>query len=375
MKIVCQRETLSHAFQTAAAVTPSRSSKPVLQNLKLDAAGSAGILSGTDLETGIRMEISGLEVQAEGSVLLPVDRFGSILRESPDEKLTIETDGRQIQVCGIQSEFQLPSVNPDEFPAVPEFNEERYHELAVPFFRELIRRTVFATDNESSRYALGGVLFELTEDGVTAVATDGRRLARQEGPGQSVGGHVTGNNTIIIPTKALQLIERALDDSAGTARLATRENDVLMRSGSATVYARLVEGRFPRWREVFPKHGEYDCVNLELPVGPFYAAVRQAAIVTSADRRGVEFGFAEGRVTLSAHGAEHGESHVELPVAYEGEPLVISLDPRYLSDFLKVLSPDKTFTMELRGSKTAAVCVTDDGYGYVVMPLARGERG
>lgn len=375
MKIVCQRETLAHAFQTAAAIAPARSSKPVLHNLKLDAANGAGILSGTDLETGIRIEITELEVEAEGSVLLPIDRFGSILRESPDDKLTVETDGRQIQVRGIQSQFQLPSVNPDEFPAVPEFNEERYHELTVPFFRELVRRTVFATDTESSRYALDGVMFELTEEGVTAVATDGRRLARQEGPGKSVGGHVTGDNTVIIPTKALQLIERALSDSAGTAQLATRENDVLMRSGPATVYARLVEGRFPRWREVFPKHGEYDCVGLELPIGPFYAAVRQAAIVTTAERRGVEFTFAEGNVTLAAHGAEHGESHVELPVAYEGEPLAISLDPRYLSDFLRVLSPDKTFTIEMRGSKTAAVCLTDDGYGYVVMPLARGERG
>ncbi len=374
MKIICQREVLMQAFQTAAGVAPSRSSKAVLHNLRLDATGSEGMLSGTDLEVGIRIRISDLEVQAEGTVLLPIDRFGSILRESPDEKLTVETDGRQIQVRGIQSQFQLPSANPDEFPSVPDFNEERYHEMPVPFLRELIRRTVFATDNESSRYALGGVLFEMTEDRVTAVATDGRRLARQEGPGQSVGGHVSGENTIVIPTKALQLMERALSETSGTAQLAARENDVLMRSGAATVYARLVEGRFPRWRDVFPKHGEYDCVSLELPAGPFHAAVRQAAIVTSADRRGVEFAFADGRVTMNAHGAEHGESHVELPVAYEGESLQISLDPRYLIDFLRTLSPEKTFAMELRGGKTAAVCVTDDGYGYVLMPMARGER-
>lgn len=374
MKIICQREPFSHAFQTAAAIAPSRSTKPVLQNLKFDAAEGVGILSGTDLEIGIRIQVTGLEVQAEGSALLPTDRFGSILRESPDEKLTIETDGRQIQVRGQQSQFQLPSVNPDEFPAIPEFGEERYHELAVPFFQELVRRTIFATDTESSRYALGGVLFELTEDHVTAVATDGRRLARQEGPGKSVGGHATGDNTVIVPTKAMQMIGRALDEASGIAQLAVRENDVLMRSGAATVYARLAEGRFPRWREVFPKHGEHDCVSFELPIGPFHNAVRQAAIVTSADRRGVEFSFGDGRVTLAAHGAEHGESHVELPVPYEGESMVISLDPRYLSDFLRVLSPDKTFTLELRGSKTAAVCVTEDGYGYVVMPLARGER-
>ena len=69
------------------------------------------------------------------------------------------------------------------------FEETKYHELPARFFREIVRRTVFATDTESSRYALGGVLVELSASGITAVATDGRRLARQEGPAKSVEGH------------------------------------------------------------------------------------------------------------------------------------------------------------------------------------------
>jgi len=58
-------------------------------------------------------------------------------------------------------------------------------------------RPVYATDNESSRYALGGVLIELAASSLTAVATDGRRLARQEGPATSVGGHVSGDTMTI----------------------------------------------------------------------------------------------------------------------------------------------------------------------------------
>ena len=64
---------------------------------------------------------------------------------------------------------------------------------------------MFATDNESSRYALGGVLLEMTADQITAVGTDGRRLARMEAPAKSVGGHETGDNTTIVPTRAMQL--------------------------------------------------------------------------------------------------------------------------------------------------------------------------
>jgi DNA polymerase-3 subunit beta len=256
---------------------------------------------------------------------------------------------------------------------VTDFLEKKYHELPARFFREVVRRTVFATDNESSRYALGGVLVELTAEGITAVATDGRRLARQEGPAKSVGGHESGDRTTIIPTRAMQLIERALADNEDNIQLATRDNDVLIRSGRATIYSRLVEGRYPKWRDVFPRRDNN--IRVELVAGPFYAAIRQAAIVTSEERRGVDFTFGGGKAVLAAHGAEYGESQVELPITYDGPEVVITLDPRYLSDFLRVLDPEQTITIELRDAESAAVCFTQDGYGYVIMPLARDQRG
>ena len=87
MKITCEREKLLHAFQTAASVAPSRSPKPILQNLKLEVHDEKGILMGTDLEVGIRIDVEGICVEAPGSVILPISRFLSILRESSDEKL------------------------------------------------------------------------------------------------------------------------------------------------------------------------------------------------------------------------------------------------------------------------------------------------
>jgi DNA polymerase-3 subunit beta len=62
---------------------------------------------------------------------------------------------------------------------------------------------------------------------------------------------------------------------------------------------------------------------------------------------------------------------VELPIGYDGEALTVTLDPKFVSEFLKVLDAEKTFTFEARDSESAAVCRTDDGYGYVIMPLAR----
>jgi DNA polymerase-3 subunit beta len=369
MKLTCERDKLLAAFQTASVVAPARSTKPILQNVKLEADNHHVVFIATDLEIGVRVDLPEVQVEAPGSAILPTQRFGSILRESTDSALSLESQPQGTLVRGERSEFKLLGENPDEFPSVATFAESAYHELPARLLRELIRRTVFATDNESTRYALGGVLIELTDDNITAVGTDGRRLAMMSAPAHAVGGHKTGDMTTIVPTKAMHLIERALSDSDAEVRLAVKNNAVLVKSDRTTVYSRLVEGRFPKWRDVFPKRD--NAIRVDLVVGPLFSAIKQAAILTSDESRGVDFTFTTGKLTLSGRAAELGQSRVELPVPYEGTELVITLDPRYVIDFLKVLDPDRTISVELKDAESAAVCRTDDGYGYVIMPLAR----
>ena len=254
MKITCLREPLTAAFSLAASIAPNRSPKEILQNVKVTADGGKITLTATDMEVGIRLELQeGVEIESEGTALLPVQRTMAILRESNDEQLTFETDDSGVGVKGNRSKFKLPGSNPDEFPSVTGFDEDSYHVIPTRLFREMVRRTVFATDAESSRYALGGVLLEMEGNSVIAVGTDGRRLARMEGSGDPQGDHKTTGSSTIVPTRAIHLMERALSDSDETVDVAARSNDLLLRTPRAVIYSRLVEGRYPVWRQVFPK--------------------------------------------------------------------------------------------------------------------------
>lgn len=369
MNITLDREQLLTVFQTAATVVPTRSPKPILQNVKLDITPDKAVLMATDTEVGIRLEVPGIEITAPGSVILPVNRMGPILRESTDEKLNVTTDGNHIVIKGQRSEFKLPAHNPDEFPEVADFKEEKYHELPARLMKELIRRTLFATDSESSRYALGGILLELEAEKIIAVGTDGRRLAKMEGPTLAINDHQTDNSMTIVPARAMQLIERALSDADAEIQLAARGNDILVKSPRATIYARLVEGRFPRWRDVIPN--DPAGVVLELTVGPLFAAVRQTAIVTTEESRGIKFVIQDGTIVLSSSAAEIGQSRIELPVSYDGEEILITLDHRFIGDFLRVLDPQKTVSLNVKDNDSAALFETNDGYTYVVMPLFR----
>ena len=369
MKISCDREQLLHAFQTVASVAPARSPKPILQNVKLEVTDQAVTLLATDLEVGIRHSVTGVDIQSPGVVVLSVTRFGSILRESTDETLHLESDGSATTIRGERSQFRLPAENPAEFPQVTPFEEADYHTVPARLLRELIRRTVFATDNESSRYALGGVKLEVVGDQLTAIGTDGRRLAKMTGPIGTTGKAIDAAQTTIIPTRAMTLIERAVAPADDEVRITVQGNEFLVHTQRATISARMLEGRFPDWKKVFPESGSG--VKLDLAIGATLSAVRQAQIATSEESRGIDFTFGEGMLVLSGKAAEVGQSRVELPIGYDGDELTVTLDPRYVIDFLKVLDADKTFQFEVKDAESAAVCSTDDGYGYVIMPLAR----
>ena len=368
MKLQCHRPTLAAALQIVSTVVPTRTPREILRNVKLQVDAGSATLVATDLEVGVRVELTGVETDSSGEVLLPTGRMSSILREVTDETIDIEVTESSVKVRTTGSEFTLGSEDPDEFPDVAAFEGDQY--LAIPgaALREGIVRTKFATDEESTRYALGGILFDPAGDKVTLVATDSRRLAVASLPARPEGFEELANPGPVIPAKAMKLIEKSIADDEDEVQVAISANDILVRCGQSTISSRLVEGRFPDYSKLIDTEGS-ETATLE--VDSFHTAVRQADIVTSEDSRGVDFSFDKGQLTLKTVAADVGESTIEIPVTYDGGAVSISFDPRYIIEFLRVLRPESTVSLHLIDSESAAVFRTDDGYTYVIMPLSR----
>jgi DNA polymerase-3 subunit beta len=297
----------------------------------------------------------------------------SILRELTEEQVSIEVTDGKVNIASGHSEFRLSPEDPVEFPSVAVFDQDAYFSGPGSVLREASRRTLFATDVESTRYALGGVLIEPGEKGLTLAATDSRRLAVVEIPCSKTGDPASGPaNGAVIPSKAMSLIEKSIagaeDDEVF---LALRNSDVLVKSGNGTIASRLVEGRFPKYRQVIPASSP---IAIDMVAGPFYTAVRQAQIVTSDESRGVDFTFSEGNLTLQSQAADVGASKIEMPIPYNGEELTITFDPKYVADFLRILDSETAFTLNLTDAESQAVARVGDGYTYVIMPLSRDRE-
>jgi DNA polymerase-3 subunit beta len=366
MRADCDRESFLSACQLVSAAVSSRDVKPILRNFKIIAEGDRCTLMATDLELGIRFDVQNLIIQDPGEAILPAARLIAILREARDTRLSIEADSTSCVIRGASLEFEMPGEDPAQFPDIPIFADEKYHEISAGSLRDMVRRTIFATADETARYSMTGVLWEVDEDTIRLVATDGRRLALAQGTATAQGGHTTKGHAPVVPTKAMSLLERNLQVDEDPVKICLRPNEVLFRTGRAVIYSRLVEGRFPDYKQVMPRKV---ATKIPLSTASFQAAVRQAAVMTDDDSKRVTFHFDRDKLTLQAHGVTAGRSKVELPISFDGKPVDINFNPAYLVEMLKVLPADEEITLDLIDGSTPALFKYGATYSYLVMPL------
>ena len=373
MKVTCQRDALSTACQLVSAAVAARTTKPVLSNLKATATDDALTLVAYDTEVGIRYEMRGIHVLRGGSAILPLSQLTQILRESNSDEISLDAgdDGTKVKAGG--SRFEMPGFPVDEFPDIPVFDDEgRYHEVTAGVLRTMIRRTAFAADKkDSTRFALSGVLWDAEGTTARLVATDSKRLAVCEGPATLYGPTETTKASHLVPAKTIGLLERNLTDDGELVRIALRPNEALFQTERAMIYTRLVEGRFPPFRDIIANTRRQSNLKIPLPVAPFLSCVRQAAIMTDDESKRVDMTFNAGTVTMQARGAETGSSEVELPLPeYDGAEVKIAFDPQYLVEFLRAIDNEPAVVLEMSDGTKPALFRCGDGYVYLVMPLA-----
>lgn len=366
MKAICNREALLNACQVASSAISSRDIKPILKNFKAVAEDGRCTLMATDLELGIRMDVAGMVIQEPGEAILPAAKLISILREMRDTEFHLETSNESSAISGKSVEFELPGEDPAHFPDLPLFEDEKFHELTAGTMREMIRRCSFAAASEMARYTMTGALWELEKDCVRLITTDGRRLAWVKGAATVKGAHAIKGQGPVVPTKALQLLDRNFTDEQESVRVSFKPNEVMFKTERAVIYSRLVEGRFPDYKMVIPKK----CTSkVKLPVEGFHAAVRQAGIMADDEVRKVIFKFGPKKVTLQAHGTSSGRSKVELPIELEGPGVDVAFNPVFVADLLKALPGDAEVLLEMNDSASPAVFKYGEDYLYLIMPL------
>ncbi|MCZ6698689.1 MAG: DNA polymerase III subunit beta [Planctomycetota bacterium] len=361
MKCICDRAALSEALTATSGVTLTRTPKPILECVRLTAADDVLTLTAYDQEMGLRFRLPEVEITSPGETLVKGERLAAIVRESSDETLAFEVVDDTLHIRGDDSHFQVYGQDVREFPPVPELEGDPDFVVKLGVIRGLIERTLFAAARENTRYAINGVLFEKEGKILRLVATDGRRLAMSTATlEKAVGDDIEA----IIPTKPLGLLGRLHLDADADIKIKVSTNQVIFRSERVTISSVLIEGRFPKYRDVMPKDLNK---KIELKTAEVLSAVKRAALLTNEESKGIRVHLSSEGMVLSSRAPEQGEATIRLPVQYSGETLEIGFNPTFLIDAMKVCGD--TTTLELQAPAKPGLLRSDPDFVYVVMPV------
>lgn len=374
MKVVCDREKLREGLAIANNVIPGKSTKPVLENVCLvatdggatDGGSGNGALElvGADVDVSVRYRIDDVQVGEPGPAVIPARVALEFVRDLGGETVSLETDGSQCAIRSGPDGCELVTMDPDEFPVISRFEDEDTVTIQGGRFTRLVNQTAFAAAREPGRYAMHGILVELEGDELRLVASDGRRMALASCTvdASKIQGAI---GQTIVPTKGMQLFCRAIADPLDQVHLRFGENQVGLKTKNAEIFARLIDGEFPRYSAVVPQDAAH---TMEADRETFGRKLRLVANVAGDEARAVKLQLAKGQLELTGRSAGRGEAKASMEVAFKDGPADIAFNPDYVLDGLKCCDQDQV-VLEFNDSTSPGKFRMGESCIYVVMPI------
>lgn len=366
MKIIIPKQDLLDAVNKVKTVVSAKSALPILSHILIEAEKGKIHLSATDLKVSLECTAD-CEVKKAGSLTVSSQRLASILSELPDADITMELgESNVIRLeCG-KIHTRLFSMSPEEFPPARQLEDVEPLVLPQKLLREIFDKTSFAICTDQARYNLTGLLMELKNGVLTAVATDGRRMSLYKEDEGIIDGV---NLKVIVPGKLIQELTRLLGDE-GDVQVYFGENQAAFEFDSLRLTTALIEGSFPNYEMVVPqKHDKQATVG----TAAFTEAVRRTRTMTNEKFNSVRFKLDNGMVRLSVVTPEVGEYEEELPLDYKGDSIEIAFNPDFLLDILKHVGTESV-VLVLKDAMSPGIVkpIAENGadkYVNVVMPI------
>ncbi len=364
MRFSLQREAFLKPLAQVVNVVERRQTLPVLANLLVLVNGGQLSLTGTDLEVEMVARCAVDDAQ-DGEITIPARKLFDIVRALPDgSKVTVSQTGDKVTVQAGRSRFTLASLPANDFPSIDEVEATERVNVPEAALKELIERTSFAMAQQDVRYYLNGLLFDLADQRLRCVATDGHRLALCEAVLEE---SVQSKRQIIVPRKGVTELQRLLEGGDRVLELEMGRNHIRVTRDDVTFTSKLIDGRFPDYEAVIPIGADRE-VRIDREV--LRAALQRAAILSNEKYRGVRLEVSPGQLKINAHNPEQEEAQEEVEADTSVDGLAVGFNVNYLLDALGALR-DETVVIALRDANSSALVreAANERSRHVVMPL------
>ena len=365
MKFVVSREALLKPLQLVAGVVERRQTLPVLSNVLLVQNGDQLSRPGTDLEVEIVGRVQLEQAGESGEITVPARKLVDICRSLPDgSNIEFFQEEQRIIVKSGRSRFTLSTLAASDFPNVEDSPGNLQFSCAQQEIKRLIERTAFAMAQQDVRYYLNGMLWEVRQDQLRVVATDGHRMAMCT---RAVAVNTAEIIQAILPRKGVLELSRLLDDSTAQVEITLSANHIRVTSAEYTFTSKLVDGKFPEYERVLPRGGNKVVIGSRLELKQAFG---RTAILSNEKYRGVRLLLSDGVLTIVANNPEQEEAEEQVTVDYSGDSLEVGFNVSYLQDVANVINHEN-IKITLSDANSSALIEEPENSDslYGVMPM------
>ncbi|NHM33605.1 DNA polymerase III subunit beta [Neobacillus terrae] len=342
MRFIIQRDRLVQSVQDVMKAVTSRTTIPILTGIKIVADHEGVTLTGSDsdisIESFIPKEEDGneiVEIKQPGAIVLQAKFFSEIVKKLPTDSVEIEVQNHlQTVIRSGKSEFNLNGLDAEEYPHLPQIEENNKFSIPTDLLKAMIRQTVFAVSTSETRPILTGVNWKMENGELICIATDSHRLALRK---SRVETEMNDNYNVVIPGKSLNELSKIVDDSNEHVDIVITENQILFKAKHLLFFSRLLEGNYPDTSRLIPNESK---TEVTVRTKDFLQAIDRASLLAREGRNNVvKLATLEDEgLEISSNTPEIGKVVEEVQSqAIEGEELKISFSAKYMMDALKAL--------------------------------------
>ena len=373
LHIIVDRKSLLRAMTIVENAVTENKIREVLSGIYIETQGEKAILRGTDLELSINTEIEA-QVKEDGKIVIKHKLIEEFLKQISDEKITlIEENGKLIiQASSTNTEFSL--YDAENFPVQSKLENGVEYVFEKEKLLNNIENVKISASPNPENLAVNCIRVEIEEDKLKLVSSDTYRLTYIE---EDLDDTQKGkeNLSLSIPLKTIDgliKIMKLIDEENITVK--SDSSKVFFQFSNVEILTRTIDLQFPDYKSILnnSQHNKKILLNTK----DFLSVLRRTAIFVRDNKEaknGGIFNFANNRLLLTGT-SENAQIKEEIATIQEGDDLKISLNVRFLLDYISTIK-GKVTVLELLNNKSSVIVRDEDNDKslYFTMPLALRE--
>lgn len=349
---VSSSELLKH-LQIANGAIGSNPVLPILEDFLFTIQDNQLTIAATDLETSITTTVDVMS-DSNGQVAIPARILLDTLKALPQQPITVSVNEENfgIEITSAYGKYRLAGENGQDFPSIPDSDNVDSITMQTQALGQGVSKTLFATSGDELRPAMTGVYFQVDFNKITFVATDAHKLVKYTFT--EVQSEVS--TSFIVPKKALNLLKGILP-SGGEVKLSFNKANAFFEFEGILLVCRLIDARYPDYNAVIP----VDNPNvLSIGRADFQNSLKRIAIYANKTTNQVILNINNSDLVISAQDLDFSNEATEkITCSYDGDPLTIGFNAKFLVEMLSVLESDDV-KIELSTPTRAGILLPTD---------------